>query len=259
MVPVWVLRYIKGAEIGVYVSLRSFADRNGAGFPTTKKIAERAGVAISTTRNTIQKMRDLGILSTRERRRSDGSLSGLHYFLIDIEPKNGGGVPPGSDLSPPAETPSFPSSDQVTPPSEGGHSTKGPKNTPREHTSSEHKEHAPVASDELDSRDDIREVLDHFNESLVRRGCKPKKRTKSDKEAARLLLDVDGLTVSKIKGGIDWAAADSFWSAHILSLAKFRQKYETLRISYEKASAGRSGRHVAYQNPTNLDAYLEDL
>lgn len=147
MVPAWVLKYLKGAEVAVYVSLRTFADRAGYGFPHTKTIADRAGVSVSSTRNCIQKMRKMGLVHTTERRRGDGSLAGLDYLLVDIEP-SGGGVPPGSDLLLPAEIESRslvgvtgvpPGSDAVTP----------QKNTPKPPppTSSTH---APV--------DDVAEV-----------------------------------------------------------------------------------------------------
>src|SRR5262249_53118759 len=39
-----------------------------------------------------------------ERPRADGSLSGYDYFLVDIDPSIGGGVPSGRDPKPPAET-----------------------------------------------------------------------------------------------------------------------------------------------------------
>lgn len=106
MVPSWVMQHLKGAEIAVYASLGSFSDRDGNSYPYTKTIAERAGVSVSTVRNTIQKMRRLGILATTERRRSDGSLSGLDYHLIYSRPAhlNTTPVTPASDPKPPAQT-----------------------------------------------------------------------------------------------------------------------------------------------------------
>lgn len=104
MVPAWVLKYLKGSELAVYVALRTFADREGYGYPKTKTIADRAGVAIKTCRTAIQNMRRLEIVHTKERHRGDGSLAGYDYFLVDIEPDNGRGVLPGEHPKPPAET-----------------------------------------------------------------------------------------------------------------------------------------------------------
>lgn len=88
MVPAWVLKHIKGSHLAVYVALRTFADRQGRGWPSTKTLAERSGVSVSGVRNAIQKMRALGILTTTDRRRQDGSLAGLVYFMFDVEPED---------------------------------------------------------------------------------------------------------------------------------------------------------------------------
>jgi hypothetical protein len=45
----------------------------------------------------------------------------------------------------------------------------------------------------------------------------------------RLMLDRDDVTADQAIAAIDWAHADDFWQAHILSPAKLRAKYETLR------------------------------
>ncbi|MBQ1164300.1 hypothetical protein KBZ21_40615, partial [Streptomyces sp. A73] len=39
----------------------------------------------------------------------------------------------------------------------------------------------------------------------------------------------DGITPDQAIAAIDWALANDFWQAHILSPAKLRAKYETLR------------------------------
>lgn len=90
MVPVWVLsKGLTPAELAVYISLRSFADRQGKAHPKARTIAERALVAIGTARNAIQSLRDKKLLSTEEVRRADGSLAGLTYRLRDIDPTPG--------------------------------------------------------------------------------------------------------------------------------------------------------------------------
>ncbi|MBQ1164581.1 hypothetical protein KBZ21_42140, partial [Streptomyces sp. A73] len=53
--------------------------------------------------------------------------------------------------------------------------------------------------------------------------------TKKWRTDTRLLLDKDGITPDPAIAAIDWALANDFWQAHILSPAKLRAKYETLR------------------------------
>jgi hypothetical protein len=93
LVPVWVLEMgLSGSELAVYVSLRSFADASGDScYPLTKTIAERAGVAAGTVRNVVSKLRKLGMVATRERRRSDGSTAGLQYLLTNVRPPSSDG------------------------------------------------------------------------------------------------------------------------------------------------------------------------
>ncbi len=45
----------------------------------------------------------------------------------------------------------------------------------------------------------------------------------------RRLIDIDGITPDQAIAAIDWAHADGFWNAHILTPAKLREKFPTLR------------------------------
>jgi len=84
LVPAWVLHLgLSGSELAVYISLCSFANGNGSScYPSTKLIAERAGVAVGTVRNAVMVLRRKGALTTTKRRRRDGSICGLRYLLL---------------------------------------------------------------------------------------------------------------------------------------------------------------------------------
>ena len=87
IVPAWVLSYeLSGSEFKVYISIRSYANADRECWPTTKAIAERACVARGTARNAIQRFRRLGLISTENRYRVDGSFGGHLYVLADINP-----------------------------------------------------------------------------------------------------------------------------------------------------------------------------
>lgn len=120
IVPVWVLQVgLSGAELATYVAMRSFADRRGEGWPKVKSIAERAGVNPRTAEKAIARFRELGMLTSVQRRRPDGSISGCTYYLRDVPltgrqvvavaggspvpPVRTAGTPPGEmDGAPPA-------------------------------------------------------------------------------------------------------------------------------------------------------------
>lgn len=95
MVPIWVLSVgLKGAELAVYVSLRSFADRSGGARPHVKTLAERAGVSERTAERALARFRELNLMRTTKRYRDDGSCAGCNYHLMDITPTS---MSPGTD------------------------------------------------------------------------------------------------------------------------------------------------------------------
>ncbi len=65
-------------------------------------------------------------------------------------------------------------------------------------------------------------------------------------DAARLLLDRDGLTVQQVEYLITWSQADEFWRANILSMPKLREKRDTLilRIKAQGNGNGHQQRHL---------------
>lgn len=56
---------------------------------------------------------------------------------------------------------------------------------------------------------------------------------------ARLMVDKDGRDPFAAKALIEWAAGDSFWRGNILSLPKFRAKYDQLRLQAERKPGGK--------------------
>jgi hypothetical protein len=87
----------------------------------------------------------------------------------------------------------------------------------------------PPASGETSPRPDVERVCQHLAAVIEKGGTKKPRITKTWRNDVRLLLDVDEVTTDQAVAAIDWAHADDFWQAHILSPGKLRAKYETLR------------------------------
>lgn len=64
-----------------------------------------------------------------------------------------------------------------------------------------------------------------------------RKVTKGWAEAERLLLDRDGRDPAEAERLLRWATSDTFWKANVLSMAGFREKYDTLRLQAERGGA----------------------
>jgi len=114
MVPIWVLNVgLKGAELAVYVALRSFADRGRRAHPRVRTIAQRAGVNQRTAERAIDRMRDLGLITTERIYREDGGVAGCNYSLRDAPIT---ADPPPDPDTPLRSTDRTPSGPQTGPP-----------------------------------------------------------------------------------------------------------------------------------------------
>lgn len=106
------------------------------------------------------------------------------------------------------------------------------KNEPETETETEEKEknsRTPPEPDNTPPRTDVERVCRHLAAVIEKGGSKKPTITKKWRNDIRLLIDKDGITPDQAITAIDWAHANDFWQAHILSPAKLRAKYETLR------------------------------
>jgi hypothetical protein len=137
MVPAWILTVgLTPGEVVVYVSLSTFADRDGESHPRVSTIAERAGVTKRLAEKAIMKLRTMGIITTEQVRHPDGSLSHCIYTIRQTPPE-------GLIRSVPTE----PTFGTPTEPTFGTHRThvRGRRNTP-ENTPDEHFPEADASS-----------------------------------------------------------------------------------------------------------------
>lgn len=111
----------------------------------------------------------------------------------------------------------------------------------------------------LDAREDIQVLCAHFSKSLEERECVKTSISKKGKDAFRLMIDKDKITPERIMACIDWVTTHEFWSSVILCPAKMRAQYDKLRLAAKNEMNGKRGSHRAYQDPTDLSAYYEEL
>lgn len=87
----------------------------------------------------------------------------------------------------------------------------------------------PAESADAPPRHDVERVCKHLASVIEKGGDKRPRITDKWRTDMRRLLDLDGVTPDQAIAAIDWAHANKFWNAHILSPAKLREKYPTLR------------------------------
>ncbi|MDJ0010119.1 hypothetical protein [Gordonia alkanivorans] len=79
-------------------------------------------------------------------------------------------------------------------------------------------------------RIDVKRVVSVLVDALRARGVKTPKSTTTWEKSARLLLDVDDRPLDEVIAVLEWSQRDEFWSKNILSMPKFREKYDQLRL-----------------------------
>lgn len=254
-VPVWVLNLdLKGAELAVYVALRSYANADRDARPSVKKIADRAGVHKSTAESAITKFRRMGLIETTRRYRTDGSISGCDYHLFDLMPEalrdtKRGGASPQTGTPPPTGTP--PATDGGVP------RPRREQEQTNEQTSSSESSPPENSRAKVDlPRPDVEALCALLADLIEGNGVKRPQITKDWRTECRRLLDID-----KPKGGPDgvervmrWAMADSFWRANVLSMPKFRKQYPQLVL---KARAEWERRHRSSDIPTTTQRVMD--
>ena len=92
---------------------------------------------------------------------------------------------------------------------------------------------APSGTADADPRPDIESLCQKLSGHIVANGGKEPRITKAWRDSARLLLDRDGRDHAEAMRVLDWSQASTFWRANILSMPKFREKYDQLRLQAE--------------------------
>ena len=89
----------------------------------------------------------------------------------------------------------------------------------------------PKGSDDEPERLDAKRLTTTLVDALESRGVKTPTSLKAWNVEARRLLDIDHRPLEEALRVLAWSQHDPFWSRNILSMPKFRQKYDQLRLN----------------------------
>jgi hypothetical protein len=120
-----------------------------------------------------------------------------------------------------------------------------------------------TSADEPPPRDDVEQLCERLRERVAANGAKTPSITAKWRTEARLLIDRDGRPIDMALRLVDWATSNSFWKANILSMPKFREKYDQLlmqaRREHEQQRAPTGNGHQPFKNPIDQSVYDEEL
>ena len=120
---------------------------------------------------------------------------------------------------------------------------------------SESSSSSAIADATEDGREDVDSLCDHLARRIVDNGNKPPTIGVGWKKAARLMLDRDNRPSDEAHRLIDWSQDDRFWRSNILSMPKFREKYDQLRLRAEEQGVAGVGGASASSEPLPRDQW----
>lgn len=85
-------------------------------------------------------------------------------------------------------------------------------------------------------RADVLSLCEHLADRIEKNGSRRPRIGKTWHKSARLLLDADSRDHAEATRLVDWCQDHSFWQANILSMSKFREKYDTMRLQSQQSS-----------------------
>lgn len=115
----------------------------------------------------------------------------------------------------------------------------------REEKSREEERSAPA---DAGRRDDVDSLCDLLCDLVQGNDCRRPTVTKQWRDEARRLLDKDGVERGEAERVMRWALADNFWRANVLSMPKFRQKFDQLKLQQSRHLRA-VGDKVSYETP----------
>lgn len=231
-IPTWMLRdeTISAPAVLVYAALASRAGFQSI-HPSQKLIAGEARCSERRVRDAIAELEERGLVERVQRRYATGQRAPDGYVLHS-------GVKPSAL----AEQPAVAAGSESQPADNDRANRQIPESSP----------YIEITREEIDKgskrvRADVDSLLDLLDEEIRRSDARDvPKRNKGNHDAMRLLLDRDGYSAEEVAAVIKWAHADQFWYTNILSAAKLRKQFATLRGQMQRGS----GRNAA-QSPAS--------
>lgn len=108
-------------------------------------------------------------------------------------------------------------------------------------------------------RQDVEDLCAHLRDRVLANGGKANISEKWRTEA-RLLIDRDNVDIEVAHRLIDWCQDDSFWHSNILSMPKFREKYQQLLLKARASTSSRpSGRGANGLTPREMEIANAEL
>lgn len=217
MTAVWQRSPYKGGSLLAHLALADWANDEGFCWPLQREVAHKARVEERQARNILQRLEDDG---TIERAGKHGRAT---IWLVRAQPaKTAGQDSPAIDDTQTGNA--EPPNRQSTTPTPMNRQNRQEPSTPA-----------------IVERPDVERLCLILTEAIVANGGRKPTITKAWRDAARLLLDRDGIGYEEAEAVLRWSQQDDFWRANILSMPTFRRQYDKLKLHAARRPIGQRG------------------
>lgn len=99
------------------------------------------------------------------------------------------------------------------------------------------------------ARQDVEQLCTELRDCRIALGDKPPTISKTWRDEARRLLDLDGRPLDQARAVLAWSQQDTFWRRNIQSIPTFREKYDRLRLEWQDKGAPAQLAPAAIEDP----------
>lgn len=221
------------AEKVVLVALADMAGTDLSCYPGQKLLAEMTGYSSKTVMRAVAALSDRGLIEP-ERRAGKGGWRTSNRYVLQVPP-NGHGDGKAKETSGPfgdealEDTVSGQEDIQGTP---RGHHVPTEENPQIEPPEEHHVPDRPVTLGTKFAAPLCEVLVAAMKANHVKRI--PKTIPDAWLTEARLMVDKDGWSPHDAKSLLEWATSHQFWKGNILSMPKFREKADQLRLQRDR-------------------------
>ena len=206
-IPQWILNAeVSDRAVRLFGILSQYVGANESAWPSRRTLASRLACSIATLDRALAELTRLGAVEIERRHREDGSLTSSMYWIWPRLPQDCPdlALPVGGGVAAPVIQ------HEVT--------------TDR----SNYKEDSLLSIE--DAQPEATHLATVLADLIEANGSKRPNVTKSWVTEIDRMLRLDGRDPVKAERLMRWCQADEFWRSNILSAAKFRAKYDAMRL-----------------------------